>query len=327
MTATHAIRIHEYGGPEVLTWEEVELPEVGPGEALVRHTAIGLNYIDTYHRSGLYPVAELPAVLGVEAAGIVEAVGEGVEHIAVGDRVAEGTASGAYSERRVLAAEHLVKLPADVDDEQAAAIMLKGLTARMLLRQTYCVEPGDTVLVHAAAGGVGTILCPWAKALGATVIGTAGTDEKAAMAAANGCDHTIVYTRESFAERVADITEGNGVQVVYDGVGKVTFDESLECLAHNGLMASFGNASGAVEPFSILRLLPKGLYLARPSMSSEIIPGEGLRPAATELFTAVADGIVTPTIGVRFPLAEVAAAHRSLESRGTTGSTVLLPHL
>ncbi|HJO03750.1 MAG TPA: quinone oxidoreductase [Acidobacteriota bacterium] len=325
MTATHAIRIHEYGGPEVLTWEQIELPEVGPGQALIRHTAIGLNYIDTYHRSGLYPLAELPAVLGCESAGVVEAVGADVEHVAVGDRVAEGTASGAYSERRVLGAEHLVRLPNEIADEQAAAIMLKGLTARMLLRQTHHVEPGDVVLIHAAAGGVGTILCPWAKALGATVIGTAGTDEKAAMAAANGCDHTIVYTRESFAERVAEITEGNGVRVVYDGVGKATFDESLECLGHNGLMASFGNASGAVEPFSILRLLPKGLFLARPSMSSEIIPGEGLREAAAELFGAVASGIVTPTIGTRFPLAEVAEAHRSLESRSTTGSTVLLP--
>jgi len=325
MTATHAIRIHEYGGPEVLAWEEVELPDVGPGEALIRHTAIGLNYIDTYHRSGLYPVAELPAVLGCEAAGVVEAVGAGVEHVAVGDRVAEGTASGAYSERRVLAAEHLVKLPDEITDEQAAAIMLKGLTARMLLRQTYAVEPGDAVLVHAAAGGVGTILCPWAKSLGATVIGTAGTNEKAAMAAANGCDHTIVYTRESFAERVAEITEGDGVRVVYDGVGRATFDESLECLAHNGLMASFGNASGAVEPFSILRLLPKGLYLARPSMSSEIVPGDGLRDAAAELFSVVADGTVSPSIGQRFALPEAADAHRLLESRGTAGSTVLLP--
>jgi len=325
MIATHAIRIHEYGGPEVLAWEEVELPDVGPGEALIRHTAIGLNYIDTYHRSGLYPVAELPAVLGCEAAGVVEAVGAGVEHVAVGDRVAEGTASGAYSERRVLAAEHLVKLPDEITDEQAAAIMLKGLTARMLLRQTYAVEPGDAVLVHAAAGGVGTILCPWAKSLGATVIGTAGTNEKAAMAAANGCDHTIVYTRESFAERVAEITEGDGVRVVYDGVGRATFDESLECLAHNGLMASFGNASGAVEPFSILRLLPKGLYLARPSMSSEIVPGDGLRDAAAELFSVVADGTVSPSIGQRFALPEAADAHRLLESRGTAGSTVLLP--
>lgn len=325
MTATHAIRIHQYGGPEVLTWEEVELAEIGPGDALIRHTAIGLNYIDTYHRSGLYPVAELPAVLGCEAAGGVEAVGADVEHVAVGDRVAEGTASGAYSERRVLAAEHLVKLPDEITDEQAAAIMLKGLTARMLLRQTYAVEPGDAVLVHAAAGGVGTILCPWAKSLGATVIGTAGTDEKAAMAAANGCDHTIVYTRESFAERVAEITEGEGVRVVYDGVGRATFDESLECLAHNGLMASFGNASGAVEPFSILRLLPKGLYLARPSMSSEIIPGDGLRAAAAELFSVVADGTVSPSIGQRFALPEAADAHRLLESRGTAGSTVLLP--
>ena len=325
MTATHAIRIHKYGGPEVLTWEQVELPEVGPGEALIRHTAIGLNYIDTYHRSGLYPVAEMPAVLGVEAAGVIEELGPGVEHVAVGDRVVEGTASGAYSECRVLAAEHLVKLPDSIDDEAAAAIMLKGLTARMLLRQTHHVEPGDVVLVHAAAGGVGTILCPWAKALGATVIGTAGTDEKAAVASANGCHHTIVYTRESFAERVAEITEGKGVRVVYDGVGKETFDESLECLGRNGLMASFGNASGAVEPFSILRLIPKGLYLARPSMSSEIIPGEGLREAAAELFSAVADGVVTPTIGTRFPLAEVADAHKTLELRSTTGSTVLLP--
>ncbi len=325
MTTTHAIRIHECGGPEALSWEEIELPGVGAGQALIRHTAIGLNYIDTYHRSGLYPVAELPAVLGVEAAGVVEAVGDGVEHVAVGDRVAEGTAAGAYSEHRVLDADHLVKLPDAVGDEQAAAIMLKGLTARMLLRQTYAVQPGDAVLIHAAAGGVGTILCPWARALGATVIGTAGTDEKAAMAAANGCDHTIVYTRESFAERVADITGGEGVRVVYDGVGKATFDESLECLGRNGLMASFGNASGAVEPFSILRLLPKGLYLARPSMSSEIIPGDNLGAAAAELFDVVADGTVTPTIGNRFALKDAAEAHRLLESRATTGSTVLLP--
>lgn len=325
MTTTHAIRIHEYGGPEVLSWEEIDLPEPGPGEALIRHTAVGLNYIDTYHRSGLYPVAELPAVLGVEAAGVVEAVGPGVDHVAVGDRVAEGTASGAYSERRVLAAEHLVKVPDDIADEQAAAIMLKGLTARMLLRQTHRVEPGDTVLVHAAAGGVGTILCPWAKALGATVIGTVGSDEKAGQAAANGCDHAIVYTRESFGERVAEITGGEGVRVVYDGVGKATFDESLECLARNGLMVSFGNASGAVAPFSVLQLLPKGLYVTRPSMSKEIMPGDGLRIAAAELFSVVADGTVSPSIGQRFALSEVADAHRLLESRGTTGSTVLLP--
>ena len=325
MTTTHAIRIHEYGGPEVLSWEEIDLPEPGPGEALIRHTAVGLNYIDTYHRSGLYPVAELPAVLGVEAAGVVEAVGPGVDHVAVGDRVAEGTASGAYSERRVLAAEHLVKVPDDIADEQAAAIMLKGLTARMLLRQTHRVEPGDTVLVHAAAGGVGTILCPWAKALGATVIGTVGSDEKAGQAAANGCDHAIVYTRESFGERVAEITGGEGVRVVYDGVGKATFDESLECLARNGLMVSFGNASGPVAPFSVLQLLPKGLYVTRPSMSKEIMPGDGLRIAAAELFSVVADGTVSPSIGQRFALSEVADAHRLLESRGTTGSTVLLP--
>lgn len=320
----HAIRIHEHGGPEVLRWEEVEVGEPGAGEALLRHTAVGLNFIDTYHRSGLYPVAALPAVVGVEAAGRVEAVGEGVAEVAPGDRVAYATPMGAYAEARLIPAERLVKLPAGIEDGTAAAMMLKGLTAQYLLRSTFRVEAGMTVLIHAAAGGVGSILTQWAKALGAEVIGTVGSDEKAERARRLGCDHPIVYTREDFVARVREITGGEGVPVVYDGVGKATFDGSLGCLAPRGLMVSYGNASGAVPPVSILELSRRGsLYLTRPTLATYTAARAELMAAAEDLFAVVTRGDVEIPIGQRYPLAEAARAHRDLEGRRTTGSTLL----
>lgn len=327
---TRAIRIHEHGGPEVLRWETVEVGEPGPGQALVRHEAVGLNFIDTYHRTGLYPVEPLPAVLGVEAAGEVEAVGppspgSDAPRVRIGDHVAYCQARGAYSERRLVDTDRLVVLPDHVDAEMAAASMLKGLTAWYLLRRTYPVRSGETVLVHAAAGGVGTILCQWAKALGATVIGTVGTEAKAEMAASSGCDHPIVYTVESFVERVLELTGGTGVPVVYDGVGKATFDDSLKCLDRFGMMVSFGNASGPVPPFEIRRLSVKNLFLTRPSLRPHVDRPEDLAEGAAELFDQLASRTVRVPIGQRFPLRETATAHRALEARETTGSTILVP--
>jgi NADPH2:quinone reductase len=322
---THAIRLHEPGGPEALRWESVEVGEPGPEEALIRHTAIGLNFIDTYHRSGLYPVDPLPAVLGMEAAGVVEAVGSEVSGVKVGDRVAYAGPMGSYAERRLFPAERLVDLPAAVDDETAAAVMLKGLTAWYLLRRTYPLQGGETVLVHAAAGGVGLLLCQWASALGATVIGTAGSEEKAELAASHGCHHPIVYTREGFGARVREITGGQGVPVIYDGVGRATFDESLECLAPHGTMVSFGNASGAVPPFEILRLAGKGLYLTRPSLTAYVARREELLAGTRELFEIIRGGDVRVEIGQRYPLRQAAQSHRDLEARKTTGSTLLMP--
>jgi len=323
---THAIRIHATGGPEALCWDEVVVAAPGPGEALVRHTAIGVNYIDTYHRSGLYPLA-MPATLGMEGAGIVEAAGPGVVEVRAGDRVAyAGGPVGAYAERRLIPAHRLVPLPAGVTDDQAAAIMLKGMTAQYLLRQTHVVQPGETILVHAAAGGVGLIACQWAKHLGAVVIGTVGTDEKAALARAHGCDHVIVYTREDFAARVREITGGRGVSVVYDSVGKATWEGSLDCLQPRGLMVSYGNASGAVPPFSPLVLSAKGsLYLTRPTLMTYTAKREELLATAADLFAVVGAGIVTPRVGGAYPLREAGRAHRDLESRATTGSLLLRP--
>ena len=324
---TRAIRIHETGGAERLRWEEIEIAPPGSGEALVRHTAVGVNYIDVYHRTGLYPVPGLPAVLGVEAAGVVEAIGPGVTTVETGERVAYASGQlGAYAERARVPAERLVRLPASISDEQAAALMLKGLTAQYLLRRTHRVQRGDTILFHAAAGGVGLIACQWAKHLGATVIGTVGSDAKAPLARANGCDHVIVYTREHFPERVRALTGGAGVTVVYDSVGQATFDDSLDCLAPLGLMVSFGNASGPVPPVNPAILAMKGsLFLTRPTLVTYTAKREDLLAAAEELFGVVASGAVRVTINHRYPLAEAAAAHRALEQRGTTGSIVLIP--
>lgn len=321
---THAIRIHETGGPEVLRWEPVEVPPPGPGEVLLRQTAVGLNFIDTYYRSGLYPVA-LPAILGSEGAGVVEEVGPGVDDLVPGQRVAyAGGPVGAYTERRVMPADRLVPLPDGMDDRTAAAVMLQGMTARYLLRRTYRVQPGDTILIHAAAGGVGLLACQWATHLGATVIGTVGSDEKATIARDHGCTWPIPY--EGFAQRVREITKGRGVPVVYDGVGRATFDESLDCLAPLGMMVSYGNASGAVPPVDILKLSTKGsLFLTRPTLFTYTARREDLLETAADLFESVQSGAVRVRIGQTFALQDAARAHQDLEARRTTGSTVLLP--
>ncbi len=320
------IEIAEVGGPEVMKTVDVELGDPGPGEARIRHTAIGLNYIDTYHRTGLYPV-DLPSGLGIEAAGVVEAVGPGVTEVSPGDRVAyAGGPVGAYAQVRMMPVAPLVPLPDDIGDLQAAAMMIKGLTAQYLLRQTFVVMPGDTVLIHAAAGGVGLLLCQWAAHLGATVIGTVGTDEKADLVRAHGCHHTIVYTREDFSERVRELTGGKGVPVVYDSVGKETWEGSLDCLAPRGLMVSYGNASGPVPAFEPGVLDLKGsLYVTRPTLFSYAATRVKLLAMADELFDVVRSGAVKVSVSQTFPLAEAADAHRALEARETTGSTVLLP--
>ena len=322
----HAIRIHRTGGPEVLQWDEVTLGDPGPGQARVRHTAVGLNYIDTYHRSGLYKVP-LPSGIGSEAAGVVEAVGSGVADVKPGDRVAyTGGAPGSYAEVRLMPAERLVKIPEGVSDRVAATLMLKGLTVQYLVRQTYPIKAGETILWHAAAGGIGLIACQWARALGVTVIGTVGSDEKAALAKANGCTHTIVYTRENFVERVKELTGGKGVPVVYDGVGKDTFPGSLDCLSPRGLFVSFGNASGPVPPFDILLLSQKGsLYLTRPTLVTYTAKRADLVRMAEEVFSMVKAGKIVNEPRQTYALKDAAKAHRDLESRKTTGSTVLLP--
>ena len=321
----HAIRIYETGGPEKMRWEEVQVGSPGPGEVLMRNTAIGLNFIDIYQRSGLYPLP-LPLTLGMEGAGVVEAVGPKVKEFKVGDRVAYANPIGSYSEVCLRPVERLVKIPAGIDDKVAAAIMLKGMTAWYLIRRTFKVKKGDTILVHAAAGGVGQILCQWAKYLGATVIGTVGSDEKAALAKKAGCKHVIVTSREKFVDRVKEITKGKGVPVVYDGVGKDTFMDSLDCLAPLGMMASFGNASGAVTQFNPGVLAQKGsLFLTRPSLFGYTARRADLLKAAQELFSVVKKKAVKISINQTYPLREAAQAHRDLEARKTTGSTVLLP--
>jgi len=320
---THAIRIHQTGGPEVLKWESVQVGEPGPGQVRLQHRAVGLNYIDVYHRSGLYPI-QLPATLGLEASGVVEAVGPGVTEVKVGDRVAYASSPmGAYSEARLMQADRLVVLPGVISDGQAAAMMLQGLTAQYLLRRTYRVQRGDTILVHAAAGGVGLIMCQWAKHLGATVIGTVGNDQKAALARAHGCDHTINYTEEDFLERVLDITNGQKVQAVYDSVGKDTFDRSLDCLAPLGMLALFGQSSGLVPPLDLGLLSVKGsLFVTRPTLATYTARRSDLLAGAAELFEMVEQGIVKITINQRYPLREAERAHRDLEARKTTGSTI-----
>jgi NADPH2:quinone reductase len=309
-----------------MQFESVNVGEPGPGEARIRHTAVGLNYIDTYQRSGLYKLA-LPSGLGSEAAGVVEAVGPGVSEFKAGDRVAySGGAPGAYAEVRVMPIDRLVKLPEGVSDRAAATLMLKGLTVQYLLRQTYAVKAGETILLHAAAGGIGLIACQWARALGATVIGTVGTDAKAELAKANGCTHTIVYTRENFVEKVKEITGGKGVPVVYDAVGKDTFPGSLDCLSPRGLFVSFGNSSGPVPPFEILLLSQKGsLYATRPTLVTYTAKRADLLKMAEEMFALVLSGKLKNDARQTYALKDAAQAHRDLEARKTTGSTILLP--
>ena len=320
----HAIRIHENGGPEVLKWEEVEIGDRAPGQVRIRQEAAGLNFIDVYHRTGLYK-QELPFTPGVEGAGVVEAVGPDVTTLEPGDRVAYAGPIGGYAEERLIDAGRLVKLPDSISSEQAAGMMLQGLTAHMLLRGVHRVQPGETILVHAAAGGVGLIMCQWAKALGATVIGTAGSDEKAELARAHGCDHPVVYTRQDFVAEVERITEGAKLPVVYDGVGRDTFMKSLDCLHRRGMMASFGNASGPVEPFPPTILAQKGsLFLTRPTMYDYVATREELETAAKDLFDMVASGKVKIEVKQRFALSDAAEAHRALEARKTSGSTVLI---
>lgn len=321
---TYAIRIHQTGGPEVMRWEKVEVGQPGPGEVRLRHSAVGLNFIDVYHRTGLYPI-QTPATPGLEAAGIVEEVGTGVTELKAGDRVAYASPPmGAYAEARLMPADRLVKLPDGISDKQAAAMMLRGMTARYLLRQTYAVKRGDRILIHAAAGGVGLIVCQWAKHLGATVIGTVGSDEKAALAKAHGCDHPIVYTREDFVARVNEITNGEKVAVVYDSVGKDTFMKSLDCLKPLGMMVSFGQSSGPVAAFDPSILSAKGsLFLTRPTVMKYTERREDLVANASDLFDVVRQGQVKIEIGQTYPLKDAAQAHRDLEARKTTGSTVL----
>ena len=321
-----AIRIEAAGGPEVMKLVDADVGRPGPGQVRVRQTAIGLNYIDTYHRSGLYPL-QFPSGLGLEAAGVVEEAGEGVTGLKAGDRIAYGTGPiGAYADVRNLPANRLVKLTDAISDEVAAGMMLKGMTARYLLRATYVVKPGDTILLHAAAGGVGLIMSQWAKALGATVIGTVGSDAKAAIARAHGCDHVINYSTEDTVKRVREITGGKGVPVVYDGVGKDTLMISLDCLAPRGLLASFGNASGPVPPVDLLMLSSKGsLYVTRPTLMTYTASDADLKETAEDLVDMVASGKVKIPVNQRYALADVVQAHRDLESRKTTGTTVLLP--
>jgi len=324
-TLTQAIRIHRFGGPEVLQWEEIPLPPPAPGEVTIRQTAVGLNFIDTYHRSGLYPLA-LPAGIGTEAAGLVEVLGAGVGGIAVGDRVAyAGLPPGAYAERRNWPAERLVKLPALITDEVAASAMLKGLTAWYLLRRSYRVQPGETVLLHAAAGGTGTLLSQWAAALGASVIGVAGTAAKAELARAHGCAGTVLADDPDFVKKVRELS-GGGVAVVYDSVGRDTFFRSLDCLRKHGTMVTFGNASGPVEPFSPMELAKRGsLHLTRPSLFDFIGTRADLEAGTAELFGLIAGGAVRIAIGQRYPLSDAARAHGDLEGRRTTGATILEP--
>jgi NADPH2:quinone reductase len=320
---THAIRIHQAGGPEVLQWEEVEVGAPGPGQLRIRQAAAGLNFIDVYHRSGLYP-QRAPFTPGVEGAGTVEAVGDQVHDFKPGDRVAYAGPQGGYAEERLIDADRVVKLPDEISFEQAAAMMLQGMTVRMLLRAVYPVKEGDMILVHAAAGGVGLILCQWASALGATVIGTVSTEEKAELARAHGCAHPILYTRQDFVAEVSKLTAGQKLPVVYDSVGKSTFVQSLDCLRPRGLMVSFGNASGPVDPISPLILSQKGsLFLTRPTLFHYIATRPELEQSADDLFEMVRSGKVKIEAKQSFPLKDAAEAHRALAARKTSGSTIL----
>ena len=317
-----AIQVHAPGGPEALQWESVDVGDPGPGQIRLRQEAAGLNFIDVYHRTGFYP-QPLPFIPGVEGAGVVDAVGEDVTHLAVGDRVAYGGPIGGYAEVRLIDADRVVKLPDSIGCEEAAAMMLQGMTAQMLLRSVFPVAEGDTILVHAAAGGVGLILCQWASAIGATVIGTVGTEEKAELARAHGCEHPIIYSRQDFVAEVKRITDGAMLPVVYDSVGRDTFLRSLDCLHPRGLMVSFGQSSGAVPPFAVNLLAQKGsLYLTRPTLFTYVASRVQLEQSARELFDMVTGGKVKIEVKQRYPLKDAAEAHRALEARETTGSTV-----
>ncbi len=322
-----AIVFNQIGGPEVLRWVDYEPGQPGPGQVRLRHEAVGLNFIDVYHRSGLYPLPALPAIPGMEGAGTVEAVGENVTEVAAGDRVAyAGLPVGAYARERLIPADRLVKLPAGIPARQAAAMMLQGMTARYLLRGCFDVKAGDAILIHAAAGGVGSIVCQWAKHLGATVIGTVGSEEKAAVAAANGCDYPILYRQDDFAARAREITGGRGVDVVYDSVGQATFMQSLDCLRPLGTMVTFGQSSGPVAPLDLGLLAAKGsLFLTRPTLMTYTAKRDDLLVHARDLFEVVEKGVVKVEIGRTYPLSDAARAHRDLEARRTTGSSVFLP--
>ena len=322
----HAIRIHQHGGPETLKWDAVDVPAPTQGQIRVKHHAVGLNYIDTYQRSGLYKLPSLPAVLGMEGAGQVTAVGPGVTEFKVGDRIAYANPMGSYAEERVMPADRAVKLPEGIEYNTAAAMMLQGMTVRYLLRETYKVGPGTTMLFHAAAGGVGLIACQWAKHLGATIIGTTSSEDKIKLAKAAGCTHVINYKTEDFTKRVKEITGGAGCDVVYDSIGKDTFPASLDCLKPRGLWVSFGNASGAIQAFDIGMLAAKGsLYATRPSLFAYTGTRADLIANANDLFDVVKKGIVKISVNQTYALKDTAQAHRDLEARKTTGSTVLLP--
>lgn len=323
---TNAIRVHKQGGPEEMKWEKVELPEIKADEVLIKHTAIGLNYIDTYHRSGLYPMP-VPLTLGIEGAGIIEKVGEDVKELNSGDRIAYASPpTGSYAEAKVMPANRLVKIPDNVSDDVAAAIMLKGMTVEYLVRRTYNVKPGQTVLFHAAAGGVGLIACQWLKAIGAKVIGTVGSEEKAELAKANGCTHTILYREENFVDRVKEITNGEGVPVVYDGIGKDTAIKGLDCLSPLGLMVIFGNSSGNAPAIEPGLLAAKGsLFVTRPTLMTYNAKREDLIDSAQQLFSMVGSGKIKVSINARYELKDAKQAHKDLESRKTTGSTLLMP--
>ncbi len=319
-----AIRIHQTGGPEVLTWEDIKVGDPGPGQVRLRQSACGLNYIDIYGRSGMYPVGDLPAVIGMEAVGAVVAVGDGVEGLNNGDRVAYPMTLGAYAEERLIDADKLISIPGSIGDETAAAMMLKGLTAHYLLFRTYPVQAGDSILVYAAAGGVGLILCQWANLLGVEVIGCVGSEEKAQLAKDNGCHHTILYRDEDIPGRVREITRGSGVAAAYDSIGKATFEASLDCLRPFGVLATYGNASGPVDPFSPAILAGKGsLYVTRPTLATHTSTRELLEQGAQRLIDVVATGQVKISVNQTHSLSDCAEAHRQLEARETTGSTVL----
>ncbi len=320
---TKAITFSEFGGPEVMKWSDVEVGKPGAGEVRIKHSAVGLNYIDVYFRTGLYP-SPLPGIPGMEAVGIIEEIGEGVKYVKVGDRVAyAGRPIGAYSEERVMPEDNLIQIPDSISDETAAAMMLQGMTVEYLLQRTFHVKQGDTILFHAAAGGVGLIACQWAKHIGATVIGTVGSEEKAALAKAHGCDHTINYRTEDFQKRVMEITDGQGVPVVYDSIGKDTFEGSLDCLQPRGLMVTYGNATGPVKDVDLGILAAKGsLYVTRPTLMTYNAKRPDLEKSAADMMALVADGTLKINIGQRYHLSEAAKAHEDLEGRKTTGSTV-----
>ena len=323
---TKVLRIHQHGGPEVLSWDDVGLPDPGPGEALIRHTAIGFNFVDTYHRTGqLGHKVTFPLILGSQGAGVVEAIGDDVDSLNIGDRVTYANLLGSYAEARIVPADRMVKTPEDISDDLAAAAFLRSLTAHYLLMRLYPVQPGETILVHAAAGGTGQILCQWAKALGATVIGTVGTEAKAEIARAQGCAHAIVYTRDNFTDKVMEITNGEGVPVVFDSVGRDTFLGSLECLAPMGMGINFGTASGQVEPFPLQHLHRKSLIVTRPTLATYVAKREDLEAASEEVFRVLRDGTVKIKITRRFALKDAADAHRAIESRETMGTMILVP--